>query len=64
MEGALLFTKGNTPPGVFYTFFKLYEWLQIVQIIWEKHKLLGYNIVLIEMMLVVHIEINHYRFDK
>ena len=25
------FTKSNTPPWVFFTFFKLYEWYQIVQ---------------------------------
>ena len=27
----LLFTKGSTPPWVFYTFFKLYKWYQIAQ---------------------------------
>ena len=25
------FTKSNTPPWVFFTFFKLYEWYQIAQ---------------------------------
>ena len=25
------FTKINTPPGVFFTFFKLYKWYQIAQ---------------------------------
>ena len=25
------FTKGNTPPWMFFTFFKLYEWYQIAQ---------------------------------
>ena len=25
------FTKGNTPPWVFFTFFKLYKWYQIAQ---------------------------------
>ena len=27
----LLFTKGSTPPWVFYTFFKLYKWYQIAR---------------------------------
>ena len=34
-EGVLLlacnFTKSNTPPWVFFTFFKLYKWYQITQ---------------------------------
>ena len=25
------FTKGNTPPGVFFTFSELYKWYQIAQ---------------------------------
>ena len=25
------FTKSNTPPWVFFTFFKLYEWYQTAQ---------------------------------
>ena len=25
------FTKINTPPGMFFTFFKLYKWYQIAQ---------------------------------
>ena len=29
--GALLLVKSNTPPWVFYTFFKLYKWYQIAQ---------------------------------
>ena len=30
-EGVLLcnFTKSNTPPKVFFTFFELYQWYQI-----------------------------------
>ena len=29
--GVLLFTKNNTSPWVFFTFFKLYKWYQIAQ---------------------------------
>ena len=28
---AFNFTKSNTPPGVFFTFLKLYRWCQIAQ---------------------------------
>ena len=28
---ACYFTKSNTPPWVFFTFFKLYKWYQIAQ---------------------------------
>ena len=31
MESACNFTKINTPPWVFFTFFKLYKWYQIAQ---------------------------------
>ena len=30
-EIACNFTKSNTPPWMFFTFFKLYEWYQIAQ---------------------------------
>ena len=29
--GVLLFAESNTPPWVFFTFYKLYKWYQIVQ---------------------------------
>ena len=32
------FTKSNTPPWVFFTFFKLYKWYQIAQNITYIHK--------------------------
>ena len=32
------FTKSNTPPWVFFTFFKLYEWYQIAQSTTHKKK--------------------------
>ena len=28
---SVTFTKSNTPPCVFFTFFKLYKWYQIAQ---------------------------------
>ena len=31
MEECYLVTKSNTPPWVFFMFFKLYEWYQIAQ---------------------------------
>ena len=31
------FTKNSTPPGVFFTFLKLYKWYQIMQrILWKQ----------------------------
>ena len=30
-KGTCNFTKNNTPPWVFFTFFKLYKWYQIAQ---------------------------------
>ena len=34
------FTKSNTPPWVFFTFFKLYKWYQIKQSIrYNQHKI-------------------------
>ena len=42
------FTKSNTPPWVFFTFFKLYEWYQIAQhITYSRNTLIyGLNFVL------------------
>ena len=31
IEQCFSFTKGNTPPWVFFTFFKLHKWYQITQ---------------------------------
>ena len=31
MAKACTFTKSDTPPWVFFTFFKLYKWCQIAQ---------------------------------
>ena len=31
LKNLLKFTKINTPPWVFFTFFKLYKWYQIAQ---------------------------------
>ena len=33
-------TKSNTPPWVFFTFFKLYKWYQIAQRITYKHRVI------------------------
>ena len=37
--GVLLFTKSNTPPWVFFTFFKVYKWYQIAQNITKSHNI-------------------------
>ena len=49
LRGVLLFvkvcnfTKSNTPPWVFFTFFRLYKWYQIAQNITSSYSIQGFR---------------------